>query len=110
MRAVLLVAKGEGRRRIVSLIGLALIVGLVGVAVFASVAGARRTASAPDRLRATTVARDGGAFAFTLVRQGERIVDIELPLRGIHNVVNATGAAALAMAVGVMLYLVRVGG
>ena len=66
MRAVLLVAKGEGRRRIVSLIGLALIVGLVGVAVFASVAGARRTASAPDRLRATTVARDGGAFAFTL--------------------------------------------
>ncbi len=29
------------------------------------------------------------------------LVDIELPLRGVHNVVNATGAAAMAMEVGV---------
>src|SRR6187397_1081889 len=30
-----------------------------------------------------------------------RAVDVELPLRGVHNVVNATGAAAMALAVGV---------
>ena len=66
MRAVLLVAKGEARRRGLALLGLTLIVGLVGTAVFSSVAGARRTASAPDRLREATSARDGGAFAFTL--------------------------------------------
>ena len=29
------------------------------------------------------------------------VVDIELPLRGVHNVVNATGAAGMALAVGV---------
>jgi UDP-N-acetylmuramate--alanine ligase len=29
------------------------------------------------------------------------IVDIQLPLRGVHNVVNATGAATMALAIGV---------
>ncbi len=52
-------------------------------------------------VRAVDVAATTGAFTFTLVRDGVRIVDIELPLRGVHNVVNATGAAAMAMEVGV---------
>jgi UDP-N-acetylmuramate--alanine ligase len=52
-------------------------------------------------VQAIDVTATTGAFTFTLVRHGERLIDIELPLRGVHNVVNATGAAALAMAVGV---------
>ncbi|MET0911181.1 MAG: UDP-N-acetylmuramate--L-alanine ligase, partial [Ilumatobacteraceae bacterium] len=52
-------------------------------------------------VRAVDVTATTGAFTFTLVRDGVRVVDIELPLRGVHNVVNATGAAAMALAVGV---------
>ncbi len=66
MRAVLLVAQAEARRRAAALLGLALIVGLVGTAVLASVAGARRSDSALDRYRDATTARDGRAFALTL--------------------------------------------
>jgi UDP-N-acetylmuramate--alanine ligase len=64
-------------------------------------------------VRAVDVRASGGSFHFGLERQTfategdpsgatvERLGEIVLPLRGIHNVVNATGAAAMAMAVGV---------
>jgi len=58
-------------------------------------------------VRAVDVRADAGSFSFELVRRGadgsadERLGSIVLPLRGIHNVVNATGAAAMALAVGV---------
>ena len=57
--------------------------------------------SAGVDVRAVDVTPTSGAFTFGLVRDGERLVDIELPLRGVHNVVNATGAAAMAMEIGV---------
>ncbi len=58
-------------------------------------------------VRAVDVRATAGSFAFDLVRRGDdatstvRLGEIVLPLRGIHNVVNATGAAAMALAVGV---------
>jgi UDP-N-acetylmuramate--alanine ligase len=72
-------------------------------------------------VRAVGLTPTSGAFRFTIERTPHRcepgaapaarsaidsiapgpIVDIELPLRGEHNVVNATGAAAMALAIGV---------
>ena len=56
-------------------------------------------------VRAVDVRATSGSFRFDLVRRvgagSERLGEIELPLRGIHNVVNATGAAAMALGVGV---------
>ncbi len=58
-------------------------------------------------VRAVDVRADAGSFSFDLVRRNpdesssELLGTIVLPLRGIHNVVNATGAAAMALAVGV---------
>ncbi|MEO1058618.1 MAG: Mur ligase domain-containing protein, partial [Actinomycetota bacterium] len=52
-------------------------------------------------VRAVDVRPIGGAFTFGVERRGTRIGEIELPLRGIHNVVNATGAIALALEIGV---------
>ncbi len=58
-------------------------------------------------IRAVEVHADAGSFSFDLVRRdrdgssSEHLGQITLPLRGIHNVVNATGAAAMALAVGV---------
>jgi UDP-N-acetylmuramate--alanine ligase len=57
-------------------------------------------------VRAVDVRPTSGSFTFGLVRgghgaSGEHLGEIVLPLRGIHNVVNATGAAAMALAVGV---------
>ena len=66
MRAVLLVARSEARRRRMGLLGLALIVALVAAAGFGSMAGARRTATALERYRDETSTRDGRAFAFVL--------------------------------------------
>jgi len=43
----------------------------------------------------------GGSFTFTVLHHGERLGDVTLPLRGVHNVRNATGALAMAMSVGV---------
>ncbi len=42
-----------------------------------------------------------GTFAFTVTRAGSPLVEVDLPLRGIHNVVNATGALGLAVELGV---------
>jgi len=62
-------------------------------------------------VRATEVEPAGGSFAFALTRgtdDGEETLGvIDLPLRGLHNVVNATGAAAMALEIGVSFDDVR---
>ncbi len=52
-------------------------------------------------VRAVDVRPLNGAFRFEIVRHGETLGEIELPMRGIHNVVNATGAIAMALESGV---------
>jgi UDP-N-acetylmuramate--alanine ligase len=64
-------------------------------------------------VRAVDVTPTGGSFVFTLVCSAGRsahgagagtdvrLGEIELPLRGIHNVLNATAAAAMALEIGV---------
>ncbi len=57
-------------------------------------------------VRAVDVRATSGSFRFDLERRGsdgttELLGEIALPLRGLHNVVNATGAAAMALSVGV---------
>ncbi|WP_420450447.1 UDP-N-acetylmuramate--L-alanine ligase [Ilumatobacter sp.] len=52
-------------------------------------------------VRAVDVRAVEGAFVFGIERAGERLGTIELPMRGIHNVVNATGAVAMALELGV---------
>ena len=57
-------------------------------------------------VRAVDVRATSGSFRFGLTRRGvdgtaELLGEISLPLRGLHNVVNATGAAAMALSVGV---------
>ncbi len=57
-------------------------------------------------VRAVDVRATSGSFRFELTRRlddggTETLGEIALPLRGIHNVVNATGAAAMALSVGV---------
>lgn len=42
-----------------------------------------------------------GAFTFDVVHHGENLGSVSLPLRGIHNVRNATGAIAMAISLGV---------
>lgn len=54
-------------------------------------------------VRAVDVRADGGTFRFSVEQHGRRLCDIHLPLRGVHNVVNATGAVAMALAVGVTI-------
>ena len=46
---------------------------------------------------------DSGSFRFSVIAGDERLDDLHLPLRGVHNVVNATGAIAVAQAIGVEL-------
>jgi UDP-N-acetylmuramate--alanine ligase len=52
-------------------------------------------------VRAVDVRAVHGTLTFTVERRGEKLADVTLPLRGIHNVRNATGALAMAAAVGV---------
>jgi UDP-N-acetylmuramate--alanine ligase len=52
-------------------------------------------------VRAVDVQPDHGSFRFDIERGGRRLVSVHLPLRGVHNVVNATGALALALELGV---------
>jgi UDP-N-acetylmuramate--alanine ligase len=57
-------------------------------------------------VRAVQVSAASGSFRFDLGRRTaegtlELLGEIVLPLRGLHNVVNATGAAAMALCVGV---------
>ncbi len=51
--------------------------------------------------RATDVHARPGVIAFDVWHGGPRLGSVALPLRGIHNVRNATGALAMAMEVGV---------
>lgn len=87
MSAILLVARAEARRRGAALLGLALLIALVGTAVFGSVAGARRSASAVDRFREATEARDGRAFVYALGAPiGEALVAEVGALDGVTDV------------------------
>ncbi|MFK7918315.1 MAG: UDP-N-acetylmuramate--L-alanine ligase [Ilumatobacter sp.] len=52
-------------------------------------------------VQAVDVRADNGAFVFGIERNATPLGEIELPMRGIHNVINATGAIAMALEVGV---------
>ncbi len=52
-------------------------------------------------VRAVDLAPTSGSFEFGLERDGSRLGTVTLPLRGRHNVANATGAAAMALEIGV---------
>ena len=79
----------------------------IGAALAARHGGLTYGLSPECEVRAVDVRADSGSFSFDLVRRSsdgsssELLGPIVLPLRGIHNVVNATGAAAMALAVGV---------
>ncbi len=51
--------------------------------------------------RAVNVRAHSGASRFDVVRAGERLGEVNLPLRGTFNVRNATAALAMAMSIGV---------
>jgi UDP-N-acetylmuramate--alanine ligase len=51
--------------------------------------------------RAVDLTAHEGSWRFTIEHHGQKLVEVHLPLRGVHNVVNATGAAALTHAIGV---------
>jgi UDP-N-acetylmuramate--alanine ligase len=50
---------------------------------------------------ATNIVPNSGSFTFDVVHHGEVLGSVSLPLRGIHNVRNATGALAMALTIGV---------
>jgi UDP-N-acetylmuramate--alanine ligase len=52
-------------------------------------------------VRATDIEAVDGSVRFQVERHGHRLGTIELPLRGVHNVRNATAALALALEIGV---------
>lgn len=52
-------------------------------------------------VRCVDLVPESGSFRFRVEAGGDPAVDVHLPLRGVHNVVNATGAIALARAIGV---------
>jgi len=52
-------------------------------------------------VQAVDVVAEEGTFHFGVQRGSERLGEIRLPLRGVHNVVNATGAVAMALEIGV---------
>jgi UDP-N-acetylmuramate--alanine ligase len=57
--------------------------------------------SAAAEYRAMDIRSDHGSNSFTVTRSGVTLGDVDLPLRGIHNVRNALGALAMACAVGI---------
>ncbi|HUF97876.1 MAG TPA: UDP-N-acetylmuramate--L-alanine ligase [Ilumatobacter sp.] len=52
-------------------------------------------------VRAVDVRAQHGTWAFAVERNGVRIATVDLPCRGAHNVLNATGALAMAIELGV---------
>ena len=50
---------------------------------------------------ADNVRSETGSFAFDVIQRGELLGSVALPLRGLHNVRNATAAVAMAVTVGV---------
>ena len=64
-------------------------------------------------IRAVDIAADAGSFRFSIEQRTaegthRRIGDIDLPLRGMHNVANATGVVAMALELGVDFGAIRV--
>jgi UDP-N-acetylmuramate--alanine ligase len=57
--------------------------------------------SADADVRAIDVTAHHGSLHFDVERDGLHLVAVRLPLRGVHNVVNATGALAMAVELGV---------
>jgi UDP-N-acetylmuramate--alanine ligase len=57
--------------------------------------------AAGAEVRAVDVRAERGAFRFDVERDGRRLVSVSLPLRGVHNVLNATGAVAMALELGI---------
>lgn len=57
--------------------------------------------SAEADVRAVRVEPVDGSFKFDVERDGIQIATVHLPLRGHHNVLNATGALAMAVELGV---------
>jgi UDP-N-acetylmuramate--alanine ligase len=51
--------------------------------------------------RAVDIRAESGSFRFAIEYLGQRLGDLHLPLRGTHNVQNATGVVAMAMSIGV---------
>ena len=51
--------------------------------------------------RAVDLRPQTGSFRFAVEHHGERLGEIALPLRGIHNVQNATAVVAMAITVGI---------
>ena len=91
MGAVRLLAWSDLRHRWSNLLGFTLIVALVGTAVLGSLGGARRTATAVDRLRDATAARDAGAF---VTAYGEPVVDdLAQGIGSLDGVTEVAGAA-----------------
>ena len=56
---------------------------------------------AAAEFRAVNLEPDHGSFRFDVEHDGQVLTSVHLPLRGEHNVVNATGALAMAVAIGV---------
>ncbi len=52
-------------------------------------------------LRAVNLEPHAGTYSFDVERAGTIIASVQLPLRGEHNVANATGAFAMALEIGV---------
>ncbi len=52
-------------------------------------------------VRAVAVRADHGSYHFDVERHGVVLASVHLPLRGEHNVVNATGAMAMAIELGI---------
>jgi UDP-N-acetylmuramate--alanine ligase len=58
--------------------------------------------TSPDaRVRAVDITAHDGSYTFAVERDGHRLGAIDLPLRGIHNVRNATAVVAMALEVGI---------
>ena len=52
-------------------------------------------------VRAVDLVAEHGAFRFRIERDGRELATVDLPLRGEHNVANATGAFTMAIEMGV---------
>lgn len=52
-------------------------------------------------VRAVNLTPHAGTYSFDIERDGEIVASVHLPLRGEHNVANATGAFAMAVELGV---------
>jgi UDP-N-acetylmuramate: L-alanyl-gamma-D-glutamyl-meso-diaminopimelate ligase len=57
--------------------------------------------------RVTELRHEGAVTRWTLLRAGERFCELELPLAGEHNALNATAAAALAAGQGVPVEAIK---